>query len=139
MEYDEEVIRQINGIPRFGEGAGCSAAQWFSCFRQEHLRGFTPLAWFGRMTDIQEFFYEATTPRWIRKHPIGSVYFETWLLLEKGSDLYIDQLRGIDRRGFYGVLPNPPKISGVLLPSPVFDAFRDFVGAERWLSLMLED
>ena len=139
MNYDEELIRRINSIPLFGDRVCVSVASWYSCFQREHLHGFTLQAWFSQMTDIREFFYEATTPRWERKHPTGTMYCEAWLLLEKDAGLYVDHLRGIDSRYFYGVLPCPPKISEILLPSPVFDVFRDFVGAERWLSLMLED
>lgn len=139
MPYDLKLMDHINRTPLLGDRSGANIAGWYSCIRHDHLHGFEPILCFGKMTTISEYPSGESTPSWERKHPLGPQYYETWLLLEKNGRLFVDHMRGIDKRGFYGVLPNPPKISEILLPSDVYDAFRGHVGLERWHSLIMED
>lgn len=73
---------------------------------------------------------EMRSDRWERKHWLGGIYYECWLLLEKEDALYADHMRGIDFGRGYGV--KPKKASEILLPPEAFDAFKEVVGAERW-------
>lgn len=140
MHIHDKIVNQMNAIPMFGN-AQREPASWYRVYRREHLHGFTPIAGYSQVTHPTEFANGESSKQWQKAHPYHESIgvHEMWLLLEKKDELYVDYKSLDNRCRDYGVLENPPYVADVILPSPVFDAFRDMVGQDRWTAAFLKE
>lgn len=146
MHVHDKIIDQVNTIPQFGSVMNGDVAGWYKIYRREHLHGFTPLASFGKMSKPTEFAHGESSKHWKKQqqpYVLKVGVYEMWLLLEKAGKLYVDHYSLRERRfsltrTFYGIKSDLPLVQDMILPTEVFDAFRDVVGAERWKSQFLE-
>ena len=98
-------------------------AQVFSIVNTKGLRGYTPIASYGKIIDESEFNSD------LKRLRDYTTFFIAWLLMKKDNDYFIDvvDMREKERHYFYGVRANLKKWEQTSLPSDVFDFFRDIV------------
>jgi len=117
--------------------AGCGRpSDHYSVRSTAHLQGWTPLAYFSHQFDERDWNANLRRmPSAIQAPKRTNVYRRcaiSYLLVEKDGVLHVDVMRGDDRNRDWGIKPELPKLTDILLPADVYDYFKSVVGPDRW-------